>query len=217
MLSRRLTGILGLLLFPTVLLAFGVLFILFKPEVGVPSSSLYLLRFNYDGMSGQGWLLWVCYVGIGLLITFFSALLFKHFPNDGIGVAAKSLLICCGLLWISLVIFEVPTINGFEEYIGPEGRDIAPFFVIIFIHVFGGVGHLLLANSYSEHKNNSVYKWLLIIVGILFFANPILDMALGDDYKGQLSFLALLQLFIGFGVIGISLIQSPESGHNAGS
>lgn len=109
MLSKKVIGILGILIPITFCIGFGIFHTIINPEYieNSPLTSLaaYNIDYTNDGINywvkGDYWVKGIIYLGLGQLISIFSIGLFIHSKGSNTNRIASILLLISGIIWLS--------------------------------------------------------------------------------------------------------------------
>ncbi|MTI21244.1 hypothetical protein E1176_09450 [Fulvivirga sp. RKSG066] len=192
----RTVGILGVSIPLLILFGFTIFFLLSDPILyaNLNNSVMGLVSYNIEGLSENKWLIYFNYLGVGLIICVFCIALMLLIKNST-SKAGVILLLISGFSWTSL---------GFSE-INAESDSMLIKGIITL--VIGAIGFTLLGGDYKLAPR---YKWIIFSVGLLIILDRILDIALLFDYPHQLNQLSWILYFVGFGIIGLSLLKSAQ-------
>ena len=204
--DKRLVGILGLA--TTIIFAIGFIgLFIYNPITYEELNNVSLAQYNLIGMNGRLWLIFVNYIGVGLLSSVFAVGLFGITKNNSIIIGGKILLLLSGLIWASfgLIPYDMQTDLGNHLMLT---RTIA-------ILLTGPMGLVILGAELEQIIKDRFLKYYTLTTAILILLIGLASTFFFNDETWIRTNISLTIYFLWFGVFGLRFVKKASAQQRA--
>ena len=201
--KKQTTGILGTIIPVLFTIGFYLFIFEYNPNRFNLTESEFIVGFLLEGMPGYVLAKYFNYILIGLIIISFSISLIKTTSNKGFNKFGKLLLLLSGAIYFSF---------GFTN-IGDDSDFIVFLYLgrILLTLLFGAIGFIMISDEYLEISNNKIIKWTIFSFGLLIILNGIYGFFALENYPTYMGLISWVIYFLGFGLIGVSLLNRQRT------